>query len=258
MWPALIAGALTTGASLFGGSSANAMNRREAQKSRDFTERMSSTAHQREVKDLRAAGLNPILSATGGSGSSTPSGATAQQSDAVTPAVTSGVNSAISIIRTLAEANKTMAETQTELKRPSNIEASTSNLGSATALNRTSAELKDLEKISVALQPQYIKSQTEASTSAASLNRANVSKAKQETENLKTEKLRIEADTALKNASTLNETTRNLILGQDVEVAKRAASKALNDREIDQKTFGKVMAYLDRLIKTISPIAPKP
>lgn len=48
----------------------------EAQKNRDWQEYMSNTAHQREVKDLLAAGLNPVLSAN--AGAVTPSGSTGQ------------------------------------------------------------------------------------------------------------------------------------------------------------------------------------
>lgn len=54
---------------------AQQFNMHEAKKNRDWQQQMSSTAHQREVEDLKAAGLNPILSA--GGGASTPGGANA-------------------------------------------------------------------------------------------------------------------------------------------------------------------------------------
>lgn len=52
-------------------------NASEAALSRDWQKMMSDTAHQREVRDLMAAGLNPILSATGGNGAAVTSGASA-------------------------------------------------------------------------------------------------------------------------------------------------------------------------------------
>lgn len=57
---------------------AMAFNQNEAAKNRNWQKMLSDTAHQREVRDLMAAGLNPVLSAMNGNGASVGSGATAQ------------------------------------------------------------------------------------------------------------------------------------------------------------------------------------
>lgn len=81
-----------------------AFNASEAQKNRDWQERMSNTAHQREVADLMAAGLNPILSVTGGNGASVGSGGQATADSSGTSAMSGIVGSMLSSNAMLAAA----------------------------------------------------------------------------------------------------------------------------------------------------------
>lgn len=119
--PALALPLIGAGIGYLATRSSNAAAAREAQKNRDFQERMSSTAHAREVADLRSAGLNPILSAS--RGASTPGGATADVRDAG-EGISRGIASALAIRQAKAQADLT--ESQALLARTQAFDVQTS------------------------------------------------------------------------------------------------------------------------------------
>jgi len=77
--------------SAFGAKTQNDANLAISQKQMDFQERMSSSSYQRGMKDMRLAGLNPILAYKMG-GASTPTGASIQAQNVAGPAAASAAS----------------------------------------------------------------------------------------------------------------------------------------------------------------------
>lgn len=145
MWGAFLGAGLAAGigagASAWGQSSANRQNRDMAREQMRFQERMSGTAHQREVADLRKAGLNPILSVS--RGSSSPGGAMPN----IKSIAEGSASSAMSAPRLAADLASIKANTQLSKAALPGAMANSAiaEAGAYSAVNRMNAEAKNPE-----------------------------------------------------------------------------------------------------------------
>lgn len=165
--------ALPVAAEFLGGERTNASSEKSSRNQMKFQERMSNTAYQRAVADLKAAGLNPALAYSQGP-ASTPGGSSFQAQSA-------------HVGKTLSEAGRTSSARELAAAQVDNTKADT-ELKSKTAQKATAeTELIGMQTLESGYRGTASLTSARASSAQAGLTTAQTAKVADEREKLQTE-----------------------------------------------------------------------
>lgn len=236
-----VAGSVLGGiASAKGAKSANEAQMGMSREQMQWQERMSNTAHQREVKDLRAAGLNPLLSATGGMGASTPSGSTTS----VRNEIGAGVASAIEALTKITQAFLTREQTKQTEAQADLTKAQTTNTMSDTILKseqhlnvRADAKLKGEQANTARATTRNILEDTKVKQMAQKVQMSEIDKNNQFTN--------------LLNQQRFTEQQKTLLTGTNALSAIESLKQMKNEGSVSDTQYGQVMEYIKRFFDAL-------
>lgn len=153
-------------------SSAMRFSSSEADKAREYTTSMSNSAHQREMADLRKAGLNPILAIAHGGASTpsspSPSGATGGGAQASSSgSVSSSLPNIQNILGSAMEAARIIPEVRNRLQENENLKEQERLIAAQSARETASKMLLHEQVKKVSQETETEKHRTQVMSSGA-------------------------------------------------------------------------------------------